>query len=181
MLTHNKLIQNLTDDNWDRRKRNGVARQFALGRSDGGDDVIRHTYDIPTQGVVGRYDRLRAQLLKIVAEAGGCAAHIRSESYKYQGRRLHYDVVLFGYRSDVERTISLYEGLIAVALVELAAIQGDGVATRRRQWFTNYMSMLSARLADVGKAPSMTWVSEHHDVAYAALENSPARWHREMA
>lgn len=181
MLTHTKLIQTLTSENWDRRTRNTAARSLALGRNDGGDDVIRHTYLISQREPIGRYDRLRAQLLRVVAESHGCAAHIRSQSYKYQGQRLRYNVVLFGFRSDIDHAIAVYEELERIAVEQCAAITGDRLSSRRRQCFTMFLAKITDRLADVTHAPGMKWVGEHYSVAHSALEHSPARWHREMA
>lgn len=180
MSTHEKVVQLLTSDAWDRRKRNAAAKQFAINRSDGGDDVIRTSYRITNHETVGRYDRLRAQLLRVVAEASGCAAHIKSEPYRYQGRRRRYRVILFGYRGDVEQSVAIYEGLMTVANQQLVGIAGEGVAQKRRAWFSGFMMKLRERLADVGTAQNMAWVGDHYARAKAALDNSPARWDREL-
>lgn len=176
--TPSKLTQLLTDETWDKRKRNTAARQFALGRETGG-DVTRTVYRIATQGTVGRYDRIRARLLKIVAEASGCAALIKSESYHYQGRRLRYAVELFGYESDIRKAIALYEELVGVAITHVTTLTGDKIASVRRQWMTDFLNRISSRLHDVGEAPSLEFISEHHQDAYAELRRSPARWLRE--
>lgn len=177
MLTYTKVAQILSGDEWDARKRNTVARRFASQRNMGG-DIIRTVHRIATNGPVGRYDRLRAQLLKIVAEASGCAAVIKSEHYHYQGRRLRYSVDIFGVDTDVERAINLYEELAEIAVHRADGISGDNVASRRRATMNDFLRQTTERLRDVGRMPSLEFIHAHHEAASAVLDGSPAKWLR---
>lgn len=171
-----RLVHILTDEDWNKAKRNSAARQIALMHSTVTDDpVITVREPIVQHGVVGRYDRGRAELLKVVAEASGCAAFVESTSFVYQGKRRRYSVRMYGHRSDIQRARQLYSDLISVALAHMMEITGESVMRRRREWFNEFVDIMAKRLQDVGAAPSVkNWLSEHHADAYAALgDNKP--------
>lgn len=177
------LVHKLTDETWNRAVRNSAARLIANSRKTEGDEIGRRLFQIQKQGVVGRYDRNRAELLRVLAEASGCASHVNSVSYEYQGKRRSYSVVIFGYQSDMTRSIALYYELMAYAEGHLTQITGEGVGKRRSQWFGQFLSTISARLQEIGAAPAVaSWLSAHHEEAYAAREAAGSReYHQESA
>lgn len=176
-----RLVHTLTDDGWNKARRNSAARLIAITREASNGTGRRH-FPIVKQGVVGRYDRKRAELLVVVAEAGGCAAHINSEVYRYQGTRRTYSVVMFGHESDMDRAIALYEALIVHAVAHMMEITGTGVGKRRREYMEQFLSTISARLQEIGTAPSVKWLQDRHEAAYAAREAAGVHeFHRELA
>lgn len=178
-----RLVHTLTDEGWNKARRNSAARLIANSRSTEADSVERRIFQIEKQGVVGRYDSKRAELLRIVAEANGCAAHINSESYEYRGSRRAYSVVIFGYKSDLTRSFELFYELMAYAEGHLSQITGTDVGKRRRQWFGQFLSTIAARMQEIGAAPAVAgWITEHHNTSYAAREAAGSiEFHRESA
>ena len=173
------LLETLTESQWDRRKRNAVARQIALQREGYTDDpVVRLLHPISPNG---KYERVRARLMRIVAEANGCVAEIDSWPFYNQGQRRHYGVRLFGHSSDVHRSINLFSDLENYAMEMVATITGEAVAQRRRQWLGMFLDTLCQRLTEVGAAPSMSWLADHQAHAHVACEVSEGEWHREPA
>lgn len=178
-----RLVHILTDEDWNRAKRNSAARQIALMREGLTEDpVVRERHNIVQQGVVGRYDRNRAEMLKVIAEASGCAAWVDSQQFIYQGKRRRYSVVMYGHKSDIDRAQQLYEDLIALALAHMMKITGKEVLARRRTFFSEFLAVISTRLQDVGAAPSVAeWLKQHHEDAYAALDKAgDSETHREL-
>ncbi len=61
-----RVVHILTDEIWNKAKRNTAARHIAAMRGPDTDDaIIQRTHPILQQGVVGRYDRNRAELLRV--------------------------------------------------------------------------------------------------------------------
>lgn len=179
-----RLVHTLTDADWNKATRNAAARQISLlrGGSPADDPVVQHREPILQHGVVGRYDRSRAELLRVIAEASGCAAVVDSEQFIYQGKRRKYSVRVFGHRSDVDRTVQLYADLMTVALAHMLEITGEGVMPRRREWFNEFIAVVSKRLQDVGEAPGLRgWIAQHHEDAYEARDDAEPERHRELA
>ena len=66
-----RVVHVLTDETWNKAKRNTAARYIAAMREPDTDEaIIQRTHPILQQGVVGRYDRNRAELLRVIAESG---------------------------------------------------------------------------------------------------------------
>lgn len=177
MLSSNptaRLVHILTDEDWNKARRNSAARHIALMHSTITDDpVITVNEPIVQHGVVGRYDQRRAELLKVIAEASGCAAFVESTSFVYQGKRRKYSVKMFGHRSDIKRSTQLYGDLMTVALAHMMEITGESVMRRRRDWFNKFVDIMAKRLQDVGAAPNVkSWLDQHHEDAYKALGNN---------
>lgn len=176
-----RMVHLLTEDVWSPARRNVLARDIARTRGDN-DPVGRRVFPIVQQGVVGRYDRHRAELLKILAETNGCTAYVNSESYNYQGKRRKYTVSMFGHESDMDRSIALYKELVTQAIAHMLEMTGEQVGQRRRVYFRDFLSRTSSRLQDVGKAPAVRFLSQHHeDAHYAATEAGAHEFHRERA
>jgi hypothetical protein len=179
-----RVVHVLTDETWNKAKRNTAARHIAAMREPDTDEaVIQRTYPILQQGVVGRYDRRRAELLRVIAEASGCSAFVNSESFHYQGSRRKYSVTMFGRESDIARSIELYKALMATALAHMMEITGENVGPQRSRYFESFIGTISRRLNDVGTAPSVKdWIQAHHRDAYSAREKSGQdEIHRELA
>lgn len=179
-----RVVHVLTDETWNKAKRNTAARHIAAMRGPDNDDaIIQRTYPILQQGVVGRYDRNRAELLRVIAEASGCSAFSNSEAFRYQGSRRKYSVTMFGRESDIARSIELYKALMALALAHMMEITGDNVGPMRRRYFESFIGTIASRLNDVGTAPSVKdWIQKHHRDAYSAREKSgSSEIHRELA
>jgi hypothetical protein len=179
-----RVVHVLTDETWNKAKRNTAARHIAAMRGPDTDDtIIQRTHPILQQGVVGRYDRNRAELLRVIAEANGCSAFVNSESFRYQGSRRKYSVTMFGSEADIHRSVELYKALMATALAHMMEITGDNVGPQRKRYFESFIGTISRRLNDIGTAPSVKdWIQRHHRDAYSARERSGAdEIHRELA
>lgn len=170
-----EIVHMLTSETWSKTRRNTVARLVALSRGSEDTEVVRHRYRIVTNGVVGRYDANRAELLRIIAEANGCATRIHTENYEYQGKRRRYAVLMFGHRTDIDRSITIYSELMTNAVAHLLNVTGENVARRRRDYLNAYINMIAARVQDVGEAPNVKeWIARHHEESYAAAEAAGA-------
>lgn len=164
-----RLVTTLTGEAWNRKIRNVAAREIAAARTADSGPVQTDLVPILKQGVVGRYDSRRAELLRVVAEATGCAARIASEGYEYRGRRRRYFVRIVGHAGDIDLATRLFEELMAFALQHMQEITGEDVLRRRRTFLQDFLDKLAFRLADVGQAPSLAAAlsRNHADAAVA--------------
>lgn len=152
-----RLVTLLIGDTWDKKDRNSTAKLVAEGRADTEIVTTRHFVNEHYT----RYAKPRADLFTAIADGLGCVTTVNTESYEYQGKRLHYYVEIVGHRSDVERAEALYTALASNVLGRIVQIDGKDTLHQRRLAFQRFTAQVRHRLAEIASLPSCSWVPAH--------------------
>src|ERR1044072_2536756 len=175
---------------------NAAGRYMASGRHDDSDLVVHEEVQMKNystgeggKGQEMRYAAERAALLALVAATQGVAAEFRTRKYRYSGGRREKHVHLFGYRSDVQRTLRIWEPLNDLLTIVAFSMKMDTGLTPQAQtrlrrefvtaWVKNIAEQIEAvvhaRIESRNGAPAR--VSDRHTAAITALNE----WAKEEA